>query len=241
VSSFLKRWWWALLAVAVGLGMARLRFDTDILDLLPPDEPTVQGLKLYQQRFTNARELVVTLRAPDSESAERRAGELATRLQQATNLVAEVTWQPPWMESPDQLGELLGWLWFNQPPQDFTALTNRLAPGQLKFTLDETRDLLATSMSPMDLARRSFDPFNLLTMPALANISGISMDQGNQMFASADGKYRVLYVQSAVDLTGYRSCEDWLKSLHAVVAELESGPAKANWKDVTVHYTGRPV
>ena len=241
MSSFLKRWWWALLAVAVGLGMARLRFDTDILDLLPPDEPTVQGLKLYQQRFTNARELVVTLRAPDSESAERRAGELATRLQQATNLVAEVTWQPPWMESPDQLGELLGWLWFNQPPQDFTALTNRLAPGQLKFTLDETRDLLATSMSPMDLARRSFDPFNLLTMPALANISGISMDQGNQMFASADGKYRVLYVQSAVDLTGYRSCEDWLKSLHAVVAELESGPAKANWKDVTVHYTGRPV
>ena len=241
MSSFLKRWWWALLAVAVGLGVARLRFDTDILDLLPPDEPTVQGLKLYQQRFTNARELVVTLRAPDSESAERLAGELATRLRQETNLVAEVTWQPPWMQSPDQLGELLGWLWFNQPPQDFAALTNRLASGQLKSALDDTRELLATSMSPMDLARRSFDPFNLLTMPALANISGISMDQGNQMFASADGKYRVLYVQSAVDLTGYRSCEDWLKSIHAVVAGLQSGPAKANWQDVTVHYTGRPV
>ena len=36
----------------------------------------------------------------------------------------------------------------------------------------------------MDLARRSFDPFNLLTMPALTNISGMNMDQGNQMFAS---------------------------------------------------------
>jgi hypothetical protein len=43
VSSFLKRWWWALLLVAVGLGLARLRFDVDVLDLLPPDEPPCRG------------------------------------------------------------------------------------------------------------------------------------------------------------------------------------------------------
>jgi predicted RND superfamily exporter protein/lauroyl/myristoyl acyltransferase len=241
VSSFLKRWWWALLLVAVGTGLARLRFDVDILDLLPPDEPAVQGLKLYQRHFTNARELVVTLRAPDAGQAERLAGGLAARLRQQTSLVEEVTWQPPWMERPDQLGELLGWLWFNQPPGDFSALTNRLAPGHLKPVLDETRELLATSMSPMDLARRSFDPFNLLTMPALTNISGISMDQGNQMFASTNGKYRLLYVQSAVDLTSYRACESWLKAVHAAVAELQTGPAKEDWKGATVRYTGRPV
>jgi predicted RND superfamily exporter protein len=241
VSSFFKRWWWALLVIAVGLGLARLRFDVDVLDLLPPDEPTVQGLKLYEQHFTNARELVMTLRAPDSGTAEKLAGELASRLRRETNLVAEVTWQPPWMESPAQLGELLGWLWFNQPPADFSALTNRLAPDQLKPQLDETRELLATSMSPMDLARRSFDPFNLLTMPALTNISGVNMDQGNQMFASTDGKFRVLFLQSAVDLTSYRDCENWLRSIHAVVAELQNGSSKDDWKNVTVHFTGRPV
>jgi predicted RND superfamily exporter protein/lauroyl/myristoyl acyltransferase len=241
VSSFLKRWWWVLLLVAVGLGLARLRFDVDILDLLPPDEPSVQGLKLYQKYFTNARELIVTLRAPDADSAEKLSGELAARLRQETNLVEEVTWQPPWMERPDQLGELLGWLWFNQPPKDFAALTNRLAPDQLKPQLDETRELLANSMSPMDLARRSFDPFNLLTMPTLTNISGMNMDQGNQMFASTDGKFRVLYLQSAVDLTSYRDCESWLKKIHTIVAELQNGKSKDDWKNVTVHYTGRPV
>jgi len=241
VSSFLKRWWWALLVVAAALGLARLRFDVDILDLLPPDEPTVQGLKLYQKYFTNARELIVTLRAPDSDTAERLAGELAKQLRQATNLVEDVTWQPPWMEKPEQLGELLGWLWFNQPPGDFAALTNRLAPDRLKPQLDETRELLANSMSPMDLARRSFDPFNLLTMPALTNISGLSTDQGNQMFASTDGKFRLLYVQSAVDLTSYRACESWLKSIHAVVAGLQAGPMKDDWRGVAVRYTGRPV
>ena len=261
MSSFLKRWWWALLLVAVGLGFARLRFDVDILNLLPPDEPTVQGLKLYQQHFTNARELIVSLRAPDADTAEKLAGEMAAKLRQQTNLVAEVTWQPPWMERPDQLGELLGWLWFNQPPKDFSDLTNRLAPDRLKSTLDETRQMLATSMSPMDLARRSFDPFNLLTMPALTNFSGMNMDQGSQMFASADGKYRLLYLQSAVDLTSYRACDNWLKEIHAVVAELQTGgapvsdPARSeinakragseigapNWNGSVIRFTGRPV
>ncbi|MGA3284214.1 MAG: MMPL family transporter [Verrucomicrobiota bacterium] len=241
MSSFLKRWWWALLAVAACLGLWRLRFDVDILDLLPPDEPTVQGLKLYQQHFANARELVIALRAPDAEQAERLAGALADRLRQQTNLVAEVTWQPPWMEHPEQLGELLGWLWFNQPPESFEALTNRLAPGELKSALEQTKEALATSMSPMDLARREFDPFDLLTMPALTNLASFSADQSQQMFASSDGKFRLLYMESAADLGSYRSCESWLKSIHAVVDGLQTGPTKEDWNGVVVRYTGRPV
>ncbi|HUC83897.1 MAG TPA: MMPL family transporter [Candidatus Acidoferrales bacterium] len=237
----MKRWWWALLVVAVGLGLYRLRFDVDVLDLLPPDEPTVQGLKLYQQHFTNARELVMTLRAANADTAERLCGRLAARLREETNLVAEVTWQPPWMERPDQLGELLAWLWFNQPPADFATLTNRLAPENLKATLDETRELLATSMSPMDLARHSFDPFNLLSMPALTNLSGLSLGQGRQMFASTNGAYHLLYLQSAVDLTSYRACESWLQAIHSVVNKLRSGPAKKDWNGVVIRYTGRPV
>ncbi|MSU35474.1 MAG: hypothetical protein EXS36_10235 [Pedosphaera sp.] len=213
----------------------------DILDLLPPDETTVQGLKLYQHHFTNARELIVTLRAPEAEQAERLAGELAVRLRQHPNLVEEVTWQPPWMETPEQLGELLGWLWFNQPEEFFGTLINRLAPDRLKPVLDQTKEMLATSMSPMDLARRSFDPFDLLTMRALSNFSGISMDQGQQMFASSDGKVQLLYVRSALDLTSYRSCESWLKSIHAAVAELQASPSKADWKGIVIGYTGRPV
>ncbi|MDE3066071.1 MAG: MMPL family transporter [Verrucomicrobiota bacterium] len=241
MSSLLKRWWWAPLLVAVGLGLCRLRLDVDVLDLLPPNEPTVQGLKLYQQHFANARELLVTLRAPEAAQAGRLAGELAARLRRETNLVEEVTWQPPWMEHPEQLGELLGWLWFNHPPEAFGTLTNRLAPARLKSVLEQTKKLLATTMSPMDLARREFDPFDLLTVSALTNFAGFSSDQGQPMFASADGTFRVLYVRSAVDLTSYRSCAAWLKAIHGAVDEGRSGPAKAEWKGVVVRYTGRPV
>lgn len=241
MSSFLKRWWWALLAVAVGLGLCRLRFDVDILNLLPPDEPTVQGLKLYQEHFTNARELVLTLRAPEAERAERLAAALAARLRRQTNLVAGVTWQPPWMEDPSQMAEMLGCVWLNQPPEVFATLTNRLASDHLKSTLTQTKEVLATSMSPMDVARRAFDPFDLLDLPGLTNFSGLSSGQGQQMFASAEGTFRMLFVQSSVDLTSYRSCDRWLKSIQKVVEGLRAEPAPEEWKGVVIRYTGRPV
>ncbi len=237
----LKRWWWILLAVCVCLGLWRLRFDVDILDLLPPDQPTVQGLKLYQQHFANARELIITLRAPDAEQAERLAGLLANRLQQELNLVASVVWQPPWMEDPSQLGELLGCLWLNQPPESFGALTNRLAANRIKPVLAETKELLTTSLSPLEIARRAFDPFDLLNMPALADVKGFSIEQGQKMFASSEGTFRLLFVQARPELGSYLACSSWLNSLKAVVAELQTGQSKADWKGVAVRYTGRPV
>ena len=241
MSQFLKRWWWAFLVVAVCLGLWRLRFDVDILNLLPPDEPTVQGLKLYQKHFTNARELVITLRAPDPEKAERLASGVAGRLRQQTNVVTSVSWQPPWVEDPAQMAELLGCFWLNQLPEDFGALTNRLAAGQLEAVLARTKEELRTSMSPMDMARRAFDPFDLLNMPALTNLSGLATGQGQQMFASSEGTFRLLFVVSAIDLGSYRSCESWLKAIRAAVDGLRAEGPKEEWAGVVVHYTGRPV
>jgi predicted exporter/lauroyl/myristoyl acyltransferase len=160
-------------------------------------------------------------------------------LRAETNLVAGVTWQAPWLEEPGQLAELLGCLWFNQPPETFGALTNRLAPERLKAALHETKELLATSMSPLELARRAFDPFDLLSLPALTNVNGLSPEQGQRSFASPDGTFRLLFVQARPDLTGYRSCAAWLASVRAVVADLRT--EARDWNGVIVRYTGRPV
>ncbi len=236
---FLKRWWWVLLALLACIGQWRLRFDVDILNLLPSDQPAVRGLKIYQQHFANARELIITLRAPDAEKAERLVGALAARLCQETNLVAGVSWQPPWMENPGQLAELLGCLWLNQPPELFGALTNRLAAGRLKCVLDETKEALATSLSPTDIARRAFDPFDMLNMPALTNVSGFSIEQGQKMFASSGGTFRLLFVQARPDLANYRSCASWLKSVQDAVAGVRAN--QKDWEGVVVRYTGRPA
>jgi len=67
------RWWWLLLLIPIIAGLARLHFDVEMLDLLPAQVPAVQGLKIYQEHFTDARELIITVRAPDRETAELAA------------------------------------------------------------------------------------------------------------------------------------------------------------------------
>jgi predicted exporter len=61
------------------------------------------------------------------------------------------------------------------------------------------------------------------------------------MFASPDGKFRLLYVESAVDLGSYRSCASWLKSIHTVVDGLRAGQTKEDLNGVVIRYTGLPV
>lgn len=249
--AFLKRRWWVLLLIAVALGFWRLKFDVDVLDLLPSAEPSVQGLKLYERHFTKAGELIITVRAQDADHALSLASKLAATLREHTNLVREVTWQPPWMEHPEQLGELLGWLWFNQAPAEFGELKDRLAPGNLTNVLAQTKDSLATSMSPMDLGRLEYDPYNLMSLPAISSVANFSSRQNQQMFASSDAKFRVLYVESAVDLSGYRECESWLETIHAIIDHANTAPQVSkpadhpdstdSWNGAQLRFTGRPV
>src|SRR5476649_651601 len=111
--------WWLLLLIPIALGLARLHFDVEVLDLLPANVPAVQGLKIYQQHFANARELIVTVKAQNPESAETAARSIAEKLREETNLVSSTTWQQPWLEHPDQTAELIAYLWLNQPPEIF--------------------------------------------------------------------------------------------------------------------------
>ena len=67
---------------------------------------------------------------------------------------------------------------------------------ELKVVLGETKEMLTTSLSPMELARRAFDPYDLLAVPGMTNISGFSAEQGQRAFASEDGTFRLLFVQA---------------------------------------------
>src|SRR5208337_893381 len=145
------RWLWLFLLVPVGIGIARLHFNVEVFDLLPDNLPAVQGLKVYQEHFANARELLITVRAPEAELAENAARAIGERLREQTNLVASVTWEPPWLEHPEQTAELIAYLWLNQPPDEFRRLAARLAPDKLDKALTSAREQLATSLSPEDI------------------------------------------------------------------------------------------
>ena len=230
------RWWWLLLLVPIIAGLARLHFDVEVLDLLPANVPAVQGLKLYQQHFANARELIVTVKAPDREAAEQAAKSVAENLQRATNLVADATWQPPWLEHPGQTAELIAYLWLNQPPETFANLAAQLSETNLANILAATREQLATTLSPNEIAQLSYDPFGLTRLPenVVGTISGFG--QGQELFASADGTFRIIFVKARGELKGYRECAGWFNAVKQNV-----GAALPSTNEIKIGYTGRPA
>lgn len=230
------RWCWLALLIPVIAGLARLHFDVEVLDLLPPEIPAVQGLKIYEQHFSNARELIVTVRAPDREAAAAAAQGIATRLLRETNLVASATWQPPWQEHPEQTAELVACLWLNQPPERFSRFVAQLDPANLAGVLAATRDRLATSMSPQEIARSSYDPFGLTQLPEDVANAAPGFGQGDQLFASGDGAFRIIFVKARNELAGYRECTDWFNQIKEITTV--SLPPNTTIK---IGYTGRPA
>jgi predicted exporter len=241
---------WIVLPVLIALGVARLHFDVEVLDLLPSNNRAVEGLKLYQQRFSNARELIITVQAGDAEQAEAASRAIAEQLRKETNLVASVTWQPPWLENPAQTAELIGYLWLNQPPALFDELTNRLASANLPAALAEVREELAGSMSPADIGRLSYDPLRLTQLPESAASAAPSFAQGGDLFGSRDGKFRIIFVEASTPLASYKECYAWLQVIKAGIetARANNGflpnpenPNDSSHPNVFVEYSGRPA
>src|SRR5580704_3458352 len=194
-----------VIAVLVIAGMARLHLDVEVLDLLPSDLPVVQGLSLYQRYFTDSRELIVTVHSPDPAKTEAAAKSLVQAFRVQSDLAASVVWQPAWQERPADAAELIGYLWLNQPPSEFHQLATRLSGTNIDATLADAREQLATSFSPMGLATRAYDPYDLLDLPeSISGEASSSFGAGQDPFASPDKTFRLVFVKAAPDISNFR-------------------------------------
>jgi predicted exporter len=137
------------------------------------------------------------------------------------------------------MGELVGYLWFNQPPEILRQWTNQLSAAQLATTLTAARDQLGTSISPEDLGRLSYDPIGLTRLPEAVSGANPGFGQGQELFRSADGRFRILFVQASRELRTYRQCNDWLSEVeslaNAAIAQ------QTNSSSLTLGYAGRPA
>src|SRR5262249_46285207 len=153
--------------------------------------------------------LIITVKTTDADAAEAGAQKIAEQLRKQTNLVSSVTWEPPWLEHPDQAAELLAFLWLNQPPAEVHALTNRLDPNKLADILKSAREELASSMSPGEIGRLSYDPYGFTRLPEATAGAAPAFGQGQEMFSSPDGTFRIMFVQANRDLPTYKDCARW--------------------------------
>ncbi len=232
----MKRLLLLLLLLPLVMGLTRLRFDVEVLNLLPADLPIVHGLRLHQSHFSTARELIITLEGSDAIAVKEAASSLAMRLRETENLAESVTWQLPWIEHPAKTAELAAFLWLNQPPEVFGEMTNRLANPQA--VLNETRERLATSFSPEEIARLSRDPFGLTSLPESTEVFD-RLGQNRSLFSSEDGTFRVVIVKPRSELHGYREVANWLVAIRSEVNDWQNKNRISN--GIQLQYTGGPA
>lgn len=223
-----------LLALAyIITGMSRISFNIDILKLLPAHLHQVEGLSLFLKNFALPDELIITVEAPDSDLAKATASELAKRLRSRPDLVKNCVAAPPWEENPAGLAEFMTFVLLNQSEEESAQLEHQLSSTQAASTLHETLDELNSSLSPADLALLGYDPFRIFSFMKRSGLLNLSK---SSEFASADGRFRVLYVQAPRSFANYRETSRWLDSVKALCHQVSSSSPNVN-----LGFTGEPA
>lgn len=224
-----------LAAIAIAaLGLSRLRFDTDILSMLPGSLPEVKGLKAQHQAFARQDEAILIVETADGSSPTDAARSLAAALEK-DGVVAAARWEPRWTRDPAGLSELLAYLWLNGDPAEVRALVERLSAENSPATLAAALEDLATALDGQSLALGAHDPFGFLGHPAVAEV--LASSGGGAGFASADGTAHLIFIDAPHEIPGYREAGAWLDRVRASVARWrEAQPAAA-----TVSITGEPA
>lgn len=224
-----------LAAIAIAaLGLSRLRFDTDILSMLPGSLPEVKGLKAQHQAFARQDEAILIVETADGSSPTDAARSLAAALEK-DGVVAAARWEPRWTRDPAGLSELLAYLWLNGDPAEVRALVERLSAENSPATLAAALEELATALDGQSLALGAHDPFGFLGHPAVAEV--LASSGGGAGFASADGTAHLIFIDAPHEIPGYREAGAWLDRVRASVARWrEAQPAAA-----TVSITGEPA
>lgn len=235
-----RRWPWILIALLVAAGLFRLRFDTDVLALLPESLPAIRGLRLQQRHFPASGDLVITLVGTDPEAVSEAAGAVSRALESDPPLTRKARWRPPWQEHPEDAAENLAWLWLQQNPEEVQALVDRLAPARVAGELAAAREELTTSLDPLTLARTSYDPLGFSRLPGASEEERPAAGDGVGLFTSADGLLRVVFVEPPRPDMNYRELAPWLKAVQSRTETALAGIPGAGPRLLS-GFTGRPA
>jgi uncharacterized protein len=236
----LRRWATPLILVlailAASGGLLRLRFDTDVLSMLPADLPEVKGLKAFHQAFSREGELILLIEgsAEDEGSMAAAAESLGKHLEQA-GVAKKARWKPRWNEDPAGIAELLAYLWLNGDPTTTQALATRLSPENSTSTLTASLAKIGTAMEGISMVMLAHDPMGFLDHPAVNSL--ISAESGGESFESPDGRGHLLFVDAPGIAPGYHAADRWLKLVRESIATWQTGEGKG----LKVQATGEPA
>ena len=111
----------SLVGILAVLAIMRVRFSSDIYELLPEDLPEARGLEQINRYFSRDAQLIVTVRGESSWAVEEASDALAALLWKQDELGEDLFQELNFETLVVEGGPLLAWAWFNSPPEQLTA------------------------------------------------------------------------------------------------------------------------
>lgn len=151
------------LALVLGSGLwawASLRFETELLPILPESLPSVRGLEDFSQLALGEDEVYVV---PNPSLSQERREDLLRKLQPALSSVEGVERVDfPSEELMENAGVFAAWILLNAPPETFRQVKDMFSAEVVSKRLAEIPVKLAGAVDPVEMETLRLDPLGLL-------------------------------------------------------------------------------
>ena len=204
------------------------KFDSEILNMLPGGFESVQTLKLYNQNFTDSRQLTFALLDEDH----------TTDLDGFRDHFAEEVKKEPWaqrvmarspMDSANGMQELNAValpLLMNITPKEFAEVIKRIEPERLQQRLTKYHAAIESG-SPRAEFELNLDPLGVV-FPALKPLANTFTEEQAEPLSSPDGSTRLILVATNQDDLSAQACQKTMKLVEDFEKRLvASWPGKA--------------
>jgi uncharacterized protein len=211
--------WSAVVLIAissVGILVAFLRLDTEVLNLLPRGFDSVEGLKIYNSEFAQTRELTFALlcQPEDVDKLEEFAPKFVEKLRTQPWCVRVLAGSP--METPDGVRDLQRIalpLLLNLEPEDFDRALSLLQPQKIQERLAQLRREMESG-SPRPEIELTLDPLGLIT-PSLKPFAGNAAMETDQPLTSPDSTMRIFPTVTNQPSISAFDCQKLMKQVNA--------------------------
>ena len=225
-----------LFAVLTYFALKRISLDPNTLSSLPQSLPGVQALRTYEKLFNTRNDLMLVMesKGDDALLLEDAAKALHLSLLGKPGFVKRADFQPPWMEKPEEAGELLAYAWLHAKPAEIEALKTRLSPEKSAQEFEDAIETLTETVDEKEIALLTTDPLGLTDF---SGRSVLDMNTGSLAFVSPDQLMRILIIQPETVHPGYKKNLAWAES---VLQHAKDWQAKnADYQDIRIRMTGQ--
>lgn len=203
-----------------GMGVMRLHFETEILEVLPQKIGEVQALQDFSHHFSDERQVIILLKAggqpigqhynlEDEEVTAEDAENLALFLRKKFP-EAEVTYQSSFEENPALFAASVAKIWSYAPPEQVDSLVEVFEDEVLLATrLDQVKFDLQNSFDQEKSITQAYDPLGFLQHPAI-----LSLMESEMSFSSDNEQLRMLMIRRVNESDiGYKADAEWVAEI----------------------------